>query len=132
MRPSRLVPNSRNKWRIIWGSGECGHSLLGLIPNRATEFGSKSDSKRSPIVPMQSEPDLTHDDKAAIAALLRETIERDRFPLSPRIKGLKAILAKLEPPAVPRITYPAPKPSERPSWAMASRRAPRRIMGRSE
>ncbi len=29
-------------------------------------------------------PDLTDDDKATLADLLRETIERDRFPLSPR------------------------------------------------
>jgi hypothetical protein len=29
-------------------------------------------------------PDLTGDDKAALSELLRETFERDRFPLSPR------------------------------------------------
>jgi hypothetical protein len=28
-------------------------------------------------------PDLTDDDKAILAALLRETIAADRFPLSP-------------------------------------------------
>ncbi len=28
-------------------------------------------------------PDLTEDDKAALVELLRETIERDRFPMSP-------------------------------------------------
>jgi hypothetical protein len=32
-------------------------------------------------------PDLTNDDKAILAELLRETIERDRFPLSPRIRA---------------------------------------------
>ena len=32
-------------------------------------------------------PDLTEDDKAVIVELLRETIERDRFPFSPRIKS---------------------------------------------
>jgi hypothetical protein len=40
-------------------------------------------------------PDLTDDDKAILVELLRETIERDRFPLSPRIKRLKAVLAKV-------------------------------------
>jgi hypothetical protein len=30
--------------------------------------------------------DLTEDDKAVLIELLRDTIERDRFPLSPRIK----------------------------------------------
>ena len=42
--------------------------------------------------------DLTDADLAAIAKLLRETITADRFPLSPRIRSLKAILDKLEPP----------------------------------
>jgi hypothetical protein len=37
-------------------------------------------------------PDLTVDDKAIIVALLRETIERDRFPLPPHVKPLKVIL----------------------------------------
>ena len=40
--------------------------------------------------------DLTDDDKAALAVLLREAIERDRFPLSPRVRSFKAILAKLD------------------------------------
>ena len=30
--------------------------------------------------------DLTDDDKDTLAELLRETIERDRFPLSPRMQ----------------------------------------------
>jgi hypothetical protein len=38
-------------------------------------------------------------DKAILVELLRETIGRDRFPLSPRVKSLKAIPAKLDPPA---------------------------------
>jgi hypothetical protein len=44
-------------------------------------------------------PDLTDDDKIILAELLRETIARDRFPLSPRVRSFKAILAKLAPPA---------------------------------
>jgi len=38
-------------------------------------------------------PDLSDDDKAILAELLRETIERDRFPFSPRVRIFKAILA---------------------------------------
>jgi hypothetical protein len=34
--------------------------------------------------------ELTDDDKAILAELLRETIERDRYPLSQRIKSLVA------------------------------------------
>lgn len=43
--------------------------------------------------------DLTDDEHAEIVRLLRATIEADRFPLSPRIKRLKAVLATLDPPA---------------------------------
>jgi len=35
-------------------------------------------------------PDLAEDDKAIIVELLRGTIERDRFPRSPRITGRAA------------------------------------------
>jgi hypothetical protein len=66
-------------------------------------------------------PDLTEDDKAIIVKLLRETIERDRFPLSPHVKSLKAILAKLDPPA-PRPEPPKP-PGER---SVALTKKPRR------
>jgi hypothetical protein len=50
---------------------------------------------------------------------LREAIERDRFPLSPRIKGFKAILAKLQrPPVTPE---PLPPPNRRAERSMALR-----------
>jgi hypothetical protein len=51
--------------------------------------------------------DLTDDDRAALADLLRETIARDRFPLSPRIRELQAILAKLV-PVPPAAAAPLP------------------------
>jgi len=41
---------------------------------------------------------LTEDEKVALLALLRRTIDDDRYPLSPRIRVLRGILAKLEPP----------------------------------
>jgi hypothetical protein len=59
-------------------------------------------------------PDLPDDHKAILADLLRETIERDRFPLSPRVRRLKAILAKLDPPVPRSEPIPPPKsPGER-------------------
>jgi len=51
--------------------------------------------------------DLTDDEKLALTALLRRTIDSDRYPLSPRLAPLKAILAKLEPPQ-PRPELPPP------------------------
>jgi hypothetical protein len=61
--------------------------------------------------------DLDDADKAALVRLLHETIDRDRFPLSPWIKSLKAILAKLAPSA-PRPRPPPKPPGER-SMALA-------------
>jgi hypothetical protein len=67
-------------------------------------------------------PDLTEDDKAVLVELLRETIERDRFPLSPRIKRLRAILAKLDPPARRPEPLPPPKPPGERSTVLAKKR----------
>ena len=52
--------------------------------------------------------DLTDDETAALTRLLKNTIDHDRYPLSPRLGPLKTILARLrpEPPA------PPPRPPE--------------------
>jgi hypothetical protein len=67
-------------------------------------------------------PDLTDDDKAILIELLRETIERDRFPLSPRVRSFKEILAKLDPPAPRPEPLPAPKPPGERSMTMRKKR----------
>ena len=59
-------------------------------------------------------PDLMDEETAALARLLRDAIDGDRYRLSPRIGTLKAILAKLrreparEPPP-PLKVYAAPR-----------------------
>jgi hypothetical protein len=67
-------------------------------------------------------PDLDDGDKAIIVELLRETIARDRFPLSPRVMSLKAILAKLYSPAPRPAPLPAPKPPGERSMALQKKR----------
>jgi hypothetical protein len=47
---------------------------------------------------------LTEEEKLALVALVRRTIDADRYPLSPRIDQLRGILEKLESPK------PAPAP----------------------
>jgi hypothetical protein len=42
-------------------------------------------------------PALTDDDRAILAEVLRETIERDRYPMSPRIRSLKGNTGKARP-----------------------------------
>ena len=44
--------------------------------------------------------DLTDDETAALARLLKSTIDADRYPLSPRIQTLKTILDKIRPEPV--------------------------------
>jgi hypothetical protein len=51
--------------------------------------------------------DLTDDKALALAQLLRRTIDDDRYPMSPRLAPLKAILGKLDPPKS-RLANPPP------------------------
>ena len=58
--------------------------------------------------------DLTDEETLALLNLLTETIEYDRYPLSPRIKTLRGILAKFGPMApAPPPPAKVPTPEER-------------------
>ena len=65
---------------------------------------------------------LTQDEKTALAALLRRTIDADRYPLSPRISTLRDILAKLQPPKPAPAPLPPLKRYEPPSRGRYRRR----------
>jgi hypothetical protein len=56
---------------------------------------------------------LTDDELKAVAALLRRTIEEDRFPHAPRLVPLRSALAKLDPKAEPKLTPEPPPPPAR-------------------
>jgi hypothetical protein len=45
--------------------------------------------------------DLTPSDRAELAEYVREAIEAERYPMAPRVLRIKALLAKLDPAAVP-------------------------------
>jgi hypothetical protein len=64
---------------------------------------------------------LNDDEHAALVRLLKQMIEADPFPLSPRVRGLQRVLAKLEPEAAAE-PYPAPKPPGQPSAVLAKKR----------
>jgi len=67
--------------------------------------------------------DLTDDDRADLARFLREAIEADSYPLSPRVRRLKALLAKIDPLHAPAVTpLPPPKPPGQPSMVLAKKR----------
>jgi hypothetical protein len=62
--------------------------------------------------------DFTDGEKAALIALLKQTIFGDPFPLSPRVQRLRGILAKLD---------PSPKPVDEPGAVLARIRGTRRM-----
>jgi hypothetical protein len=66
--------------------------------------------------------DLPDDEKAALIELLRGTIDRDRFPLSPRIKPLRSGLEKLGIHSSLAMPSPTPKPKSRLVAALATSR----------
>jgi hypothetical protein len=66
--------------------------------------------------------DRTDDEKAALVAHLRHALEYDPYPYAPRLDPLKAILAKLEPPA----PKPEPLPPVRPGMGSSHGQGRRR------
>jgi hypothetical protein len=76
------------------------------------------------------EPKLTLElddgEKAMLAALLKQTIAADPFSMSQRLRQLRAILEKLEPPATRPQPYPVPKPAGTPSLLLARKKGRRR------
>jgi hypothetical protein len=57
--------------------------------------------------------ELTDEEIEALARLVRNAIDGDRFPLSPRVQLWKGILAKIPPEPVPK-PLPPPKHYEPP------------------
>ena len=61
---------------------------------------------------------LTDEETDALARLLSRTIDDDRYPLSPRVQTLKAVLAKIRPeparePLPPLKHYEPPRAGAR-------------------
>jgi hypothetical protein len=66
--------------------------------------------------------DLTDDEHRALVELLRRAIDEEHYFLSPRLDPLKAILAKLEPPAPKPEPLPPLPPGMGPSHGQGRRR----------
>jgi hypothetical protein len=67
--------------------------------------------------------DLTDDERDQLVRELRGVIDGDRFRFSARIRWLKGILDKHDPPKAPANPFPAPRPSgEPPSYMLRRRR----------
>jgi len=70
--------------------------------------------------------DLAPEERAELMRLLRQVIDADPVPLSLRIRTLRSIHDKLDPPASKPQAYPAPKPAGAPSLVYAKLRGGRR------
>ena len=90
--------------------------------------GSDSPSlRRVAIFRSMPPPDLTPEEYAEMVRLVRSAIDGERYVLSPGVKRLKNILAKLDPVPSAMVTpYPAPRPSAEPSFLYAKLRGVRR------
>jgi hypothetical protein len=64
-------------------------------------------------------------ERRALVDHLRRSIASDPYPLAPRLRPLRAVLAKLDPPARAE-PFPAPKPAGEPSLVLAKKRRARR------
>jgi hypothetical protein len=65
--------------------------------------------------------DLSDDEASALTRELHEIVENDRYPFSPRIRTLRAILGKLRPEPA-REPPPPPKVYEPPRFVRGRRR----------
>jgi hypothetical protein len=66
--------------------------------------------------------DLTDEETAALTQELHDIVENDCYPFSPRIRTLRAILAKLRPEPVREPLPPPPKVYAPPSKGRYKRR----------
>jgi hypothetical protein len=95
-------------------------------PTRAYHIarGDSPSLRRVAIFRSMPPPGLAPEEYAEIVRLVRAAIDGDRYPLSPRSRRLKSILAKLDPEA--ERPYPPPLPSAEPSFLCAKLRGGRR------
>ena len=102
--PRKNASTSRGGWRLRHSLFGTGLALLAALvptsvaPLRFADRGLAAVGKR-PHLPFMM-LDLTEEETDALARLLSRTIDDDRYPLSPRVQTLKAILIKIRPEPV--------------------------------
>ncbi len=89
---------------LTWRAQPNGYSaqiLIGILSNPAAPPAAKVPDRSALPDPGVSDEDpleLTADERRALIAPLRQTLDYAHFPLAPRLDPLKSILAKLDPP----------------------------------
>ncbi len=95
-----------------------------LVPRRR-RLKSRPPQRRDMCSQGMATIDFDEDERAALTAFLRDAIAADRFPLSPRLRPIKTVLAKLD-PTPPRPALPPLKPAGEPSAIVRKMRRPGR------
>jgi hypothetical protein len=75
--------------------------------------------------PMAGLDDLADDERAAIVTALRQAIDCDRYPLSPRLKPFKSALTTLDPASAPKSAIKRPPMPAAPARGRGGRRTRR-------
>lgn len=120
------VENPPRYYRCKFGTTKCMVNMRRLhsaIPKCQRLDGAIGGSKR--LIARKGaaqDPNRRAQEKRALIALLRETVNYARYPLAPRLDPLKAILAKLDPPP----PQPEPRPPLPPSLTPTHGRGRRR------
>ena len=74
-------------------------------------------------LPAMARLDLSDEERDELVRALREMIDGDRFPLSARVRRLKSVLDKLDPPKAPATSpFPPPRPPTEPNHTLRRRR----------
>src|SRR5947209_5773986 len=63
--------------------------------------------------------DLPEEERAEVARLLRQATDGDRYPLSPRVRWWRVMLATIGPPVARPTPFPAPRPSAEPGFSLS-------------
>jgi hypothetical protein len=73
-------------------------------------------------------PDFTEEERAELVRVVRTAIDGDKYLMSPRVRRLKSILAKIDPASAKPVVahHPPPRPSREPSLLYAKLRGSRR------
>jgi hypothetical protein len=68
--------------------------------------------------------ELSDDEHAALLSYLRQQLDAERYPLSPALRPIRAVLAKLEPPKPAGRTIATPEAAGRAKLGAIEKAAP--------
>jgi hypothetical protein len=115
----------RHRDRFVTGTRELLGQRLRLLRQSGRQYAlcgdQRADHRRRPVMQRRMNGRSAPPASAALIQELHEVVENDRYPFSPRIRTLRAILAKLRPEPV-REPLPPPNVYAPPRAVRAGRR----------